>query len=63
MHILQQQGPGVVQATLNPNSFLSTTIDQTKEDRHRGNLGELDKIPDVVKCLKDFSGCPEEFNS
>lgn len=62
-NILQQQGPKVVQATLNPDANLATTTDQTIEDRHRGNLDGLDRIPDVVKCLKESSGRPGEFIS
>lgn len=63
LDIFNNQGPQIVQATLNPNANLNNVSDQIIEDRHRGNLGDLDKIPDVVKCLKDFSGQPGEFSS
>lgn len=38
-------------------------VDQVIDAEHLNNLGDLDKIPDVVKCLREFSGKPGEFNS
>lgn len=61
--IFRQQIPQVVQAALNPNASLSLATDQTIEETHRTNLIDLDRIPDVVKCLKEFSGHAGEFNS
>lgn len=51
----------IVPALVNPreNSFTDQGIDSA----HQGNLQDLDKIPDVVRCLKDFSGDPKEFAS
>lgn len=61
--VLRRQGPQVVQAALNPNNNLDNISDQQIDDRHRDNLSDMDKIPDVVKCLKEFSGQPGEFSS
>lgn len=61
--ILRNEGPQVVQAILNPNVGVDHVSDQRIEDGHANNLNELDKIPDVVKCLKEFSGQPGEFSS
>lgn len=63
LDVVTREGPQVVQATLNPDANLCNVADQVIEDRHRANLGDLDRIPDVVKCLKEFSGHPGEFNS
>lgn len=41
----------------------STDIDQTIDAQHAENINEMDKIPDVVKSLRDFSGQPGEFGS
>lgn len=37
--------------------------DQEIDEAHRANLGDLDKVPDVVRCLREFSGDPKEFAS
>lgn len=37
--------------------------DQKIEDRYLTNLTDLDKIPDIVKCIREFSGQPGEFSS
>lgn len=53
----------IVESMMNPNSDRNRGIDQIIEPEHRNNLNELDKIPDVVRCLRDFSGNPGEFSS
>lgn len=62
-NIFRQQGPQIVQAALSPNANIQNASDQQIEDRHRNNLNDMDKIPDVVKCLKEFTGQPGEYNS
>lgn len=47
----------------NPNAIHPNAVDQIIDEQHLGNLGDLDKLPDVVKCLREFSGKPGEFNS
>lgn len=41
----------------------SNETDQTIDAQHSHNLNEMDKIPDVVKSLREFSGQPGEFGS
>lgn len=40
-----------------------TDTDETIDARHVQNISEMDKIPDVVKSLREFSGKPGEFGS
>ena len=61
--VVNRQGPLMVQSTINPNANTNSVIDQCIEERYANNLGDLDKIPDVVKCLRDFDGNPSEFIS
>lgn len=61
--VLRNQGPQVVQAILNPGIDLNDARDQVIDNGQRNNLTDLDKIPDVVKCIKEFSGQPGEFSS
>lgn len=35
----------------------------TTDANHVNNIGELDRIPYVVRCLREFSGKPGEYNS
>lgn len=37
--------------------------DQTIDPKYLNNLNDMDKIPDVVKSLREFSGQPGEFGS
>lgn len=61
--VLQTQFQDLIQATANLNQNFSNFTDQTIDAAHINNTSELDKIPDVVRCLRDFSGNPGEFNS
>lgn len=63
LEVLSSQAPTIVQAALNPNANFVNMVDQTIETQHLDSLGDLDRIPDVVKCLREFSGRPGEFNS
>lgn len=38
-------------------------FDQIIEDRYVNNLSDLDKVPDVVRSLREFSGNASEFSS
>lgn len=38
-------------------------VDQGIDWQYNNNLTELDNIPDIVKCSRDFSGKPTEFES
>ena len=46
----------------NSNDDLSAGSDIVIEDRHRNNLEALDNIPNIVQCLREFSGKPVELN-
>lgn len=61
--VLQNEGRQWVQSIINPNADGFSGTDQTISPEYRANLSELDKIPDVVRSLKDFTGQPGEFNS
>lgn len=60
--LVQQQCQIAVQQILNPNADIAGD-DQTIEDRFKENITELDKIPDVVRCLREFSGNAAEYSS
>lgn len=58
---MQEQARGIVQNIINP--AVQNEQDQIIEPQHRAQLGELDRVPDVVRCLREFSGQPGEFSS
>lgn len=47
---------------LRPSTEISGE-DETIDERYRGNLTDLDKVPDVVRSLREFSGQASEFSS
>jgi len=57
--ILQEKGDELLHS--NANAF--TMTDQTIAREHVGKISELDRLPDVVRILKDFSGNKAEFTS
>lgn len=61
--VLNAEGRNIIQGILNPNSDQIRGIDQIINPEHRANLADLDKVPDVVRCLRDFSGQPGEYSS
>lgn len=61
--VLASQGPTLMRNYMNPNAELATATDQNIDSQYRNNLAELDKIPDIVRCLREFSGNPAEFSS
>lgn len=52
-----------MEALINPNNVTIEITVRTIDNRHLVNLCDLDKIFDVVSCLRDFSSNPIEFNS
>lgn len=52
-----------MQTINNPEQEFNNAIDQVIDEDYSENLGGLDRIPDVVKCLREFSGNPAEFSS
>lgn len=60
--LCREQCRSLVGDILNPNSDF-TARDQEIEDQYKENLTDLDKVPDVVRCLREFSGNATEFSS
>lgn len=53
----------LVKDVLNPNKDFAGFHDQSIREEFQDKLGDLDKLPDVVWILRDFSGSKSEFNS
>jgi len=45
------------------NTNFKTVTDQTIAQEYAGRINELDRLPDVVRTLKDFSNNRTEFTS
>lgn len=59
--LIKEESKNIVSAILNPESQTNNDIDQPIEVGH--DLTDMDKIPDIVKSLRDFSGQPGQFSS
>lgn len=59
---LQIQGRQIFNSIMNPAADINNEADQPI-NLVDNNLADLDKIPDVVKSLREFSGQAHEFNS
>ncbi|XP_050339731.1 uncharacterized protein LOC126766074 [Bactrocera neohumeralis] len=57
---LETNGPNLVQSVLN-NATNPIVTDQTIDVQFQNNMSEMDKIPDVVRSLREFSGNSSEF--
>lgn len=51
------------QLTNSSNTNNKNEFDQGIDPIHQKNINDMDKIPDVVKSLREFSGQPGEFGS
>lgn len=60
--ICAQQCQIAINQILDPNANIGG-IDQVIEERYRNDLADLDKVPDVVRNIREFSGNPSEFSS
>lgn len=60
--VCREQCRGLVENILNPSAEISG-IDQGIDAQYRENLTDLDKVPDIVRCLREFSGNNAEFSS
>ena len=60
---LRTEGAQIFNSIINPNSNEFSGVDQAINQEHRANIGDLDKIPDIVKSLREFSGNNLEFMS
>lgn len=58
-----QQGPALIKNLTNPSASFLNATDHVIRPELRQNLNDLDKIPDVVRSLREFSGEPSTFNS
>lgn len=60
--ICRENCRSIVENILDPNADIIAG-DQIIEERYRENLNDMDKVPDIVRCLREFSGNPSEFSS
>lgn len=60
---LQIQGRQIFNSIMNPASDINNDVDASIDAGQDRNLADMDKIPDVVKSLREFSGQPGEFSS
>lgn len=61
--VIKREGRLLINSLLNPGADINNDIDQTIDTTQTNNITEMDRIPDVVKCLREFSGQPGEFSS
>lgn len=60
--IIRNENQQIIYQLTHPNSDNSLDNDQTIDNTDI-NLNEMDRIPDVVKSLREFSGNPAEYGS
>jgi len=61
--VLETKLSGLVKEIIKPNNDFSQYTDQTIKRELAHNLSELDKIPDIVRSLREFSGNKSEYSS
>jgi len=61
--VLEANPSSLVKEILNPNKDFSKYTDQTIKRVLAHNLSDLDKLPDIVRTLRDFSGNKSEYSS
>ena len=56
---------GIQEKTRNPNNARNQVINQNQEidTQHRAQLNNLDRVPDVVRSLREFTGQLGEYSS
>lgn len=60
--ICAQQCQMAIRQYLNPSADIAG-VDQFIDERYRNDLADLDKVPDVVRSLREFNGNAAEFSS
>lgn len=60
---MQREGRQLIYSIMNPNADQFAGIDQGINQDQMANIGEMDKLPDIVRSLREFSGQPGEFSS
>lgn len=65
MEIRRMITEAVQEQVRNPDSARNQVIDQDQviDPQHRGQLNDLDRVPDVVRSLREFTGQPGEYSS
>lgn len=61
--IVKSESRQILQHLTSSSSDINNERDQGIESQHMTRLEEMDKIPDVVKSLREFSGQAGEFSS
>lgn len=61
-NLFETEGKNYIKSLLYPEQ-LNLNYDIGINSEHRKNINEMDRVPDVVKLLREFSGKPEEFSS
>ena len=61
--VLETKIPSIVNNCLSPNCDNFAGTDQAIAGEYRNRLDDMDRIPDVARCLRQFSGDPGEFSS
>jgi len=55
--------PGLIKQMNNDTLDFTDVSDQVVEPEYRNNLVDFDRVPDIVKSIREFSGNPAEFGS
>jgi len=55
--------PGLIKQMNNYTHDFTDVSDQVVEPEYRNNLVDFDRVPDIVKSIREFSGNPAEFAS
>ena len=65
IEIRRMIGEEIQEQARNSNSARNQVIDQDKviDPQHRAQLNDLDRVPDVVRSLREFTGQPGEYSS
>lgn len=53
----------MIRGIINTNNNPPPVVDQIIEERYRDNIADIEKVPDIVKSLRECTGKPEEFSS
>lgn len=61
--VLEQQGKQLLENIINPTAPRFSAVDQIILPQYQNDTHDLEKIPDIVRCLRNFSGETCEFSS
>ncbi|GBO99947.1 Retrovirus-related Gag polyprotein from transposon HMS-Beagle [Eumeta japonica] len=57
------EGRTLISNVINPTQEFANLPDQIIDERYNNNLEDLEKVPDIIKSLREFSGKHTEFSS